>query len=134
MTYGGFWIRLVAKIIDGIVLAIFSGILGFGVGAVLSGAGAELAAVAGFLVQIAVGLAYTIFFIGKYAATPGKMALKLKVVTPDGGQVSYARAAGRALAEYVSAIILLIGYLIAAFDKEKRTLHDRIAGTRVVKG
>jgi len=80
-----------------------------------------------------IGVTYATFFIGKYAATPGKMACKLKVVTSDGGQVSYARAFGRYFAEFLSAIIFFIGYIMAAFDEEKRALHDRICDTRVIK-
>jgi uncharacterized RDD family membrane protein YckC len=60
------------------------------------------------------------------------MALKVHVVTADGGRVSYARALGRYFAKLLSAFTLLIGYIIAAFDPERRALHDRICNTRVV--
>jgi uncharacterized RDD family membrane protein YckC len=60
------------------------------------------------------------------------MALSLKVVRADGSKVSYMRAFGRAAAEIVSGILLLIGYIIAGFDDEKRALHDRMCDTRVV--
>ena len=86
-----------------------------------------------YIVNIGVAVAYTTWFLGKYAATPGKMALGLKVITADGGKVSYLKAFGRYFAEIVSGIILFIGYIMAAFDDEKRTLHDRICNTRVVK-
>lgn len=131
MAYAGFWLRLVAKIIDGIVLGVFSAVVGFLVTMALSAGTA--ATVVNFLIQTVAGFAYSIFFIGKYAATPGKMALKLKVVLPDGGKVSYARAFGRSAAEWLSFLTLLVGYIMAAFDSEKRTLHDRVAGTRVIK-
>ena len=79
-------------------------------------------------------IVFATYFIGRFAATPGKMICGLKVVTPDGaGSVSYARAAGRHLSEYISMIILAIGYIMAAFDSEKRALHDRICNTRVIK-
>ena len=86
-----------------------------------------------YTVTIGVAAAYTTWFLGKYAATPGKMALGLKVITADGGKVSYLKAFGRYFAEIVSGIILNIGYIMAAFDDEKRALHDRICNTRVVK-
>jgi uncharacterized RDD family membrane protein YckC len=76
---------------------------------------------------------YGTWFIGRFAATPGKMACGLRVVTADAGQVSYARALGRHFAEYLSSLILTIGYIMAAFDSEKRGLHDRICNTRVVR-
>jgi uncharacterized RDD family membrane protein YckC len=78
--------------------------------------------------------AYDTFFIGKFGATPGKMACRLKVVMPDGGPISYPRAIGRHFAEMISGMILCIGYLMVAFDKEQhRALHDRICNTRVIK-
>jgi uncharacterized RDD family membrane protein YckC len=72
------------------------------------------------------------FFIGKFGATPGKMLAKIKVVMPDGGRVSYARALGRHFAKILSGIILYIGFLMAFWDDEKRALHDRICSTRVI--
>ena len=83
--------------------------------------------------QYAVPAIYESWCVGKFAATPGKMACKLKVVLPDGGQVSYPRAIGRHFAKYISGMILLIGYIMAAFDKQKRSLHDRICDTRVIQ-
>ena len=61
------------------------------------------------------------------------MALNLRVVTPEGGDIGYLRALGRHVAEWISGFILLIGYIMAAFDAEKRTLHDRICNTRVIR-
>ena len=61
------------------------------------------------------------------------MALKLRIVRPDGSPLTYARAFGRHWGKFLSSITLLIGYIIAAFDSEKRALHDRICDTRVVR-
>jgi len=47
--------------------------------------------------------------------------------------ITYGRATGRCFAEILSGMICYIGYLMAAFDEEKRALHDRICNTRVVK-
>ena len=61
------------------------------------------------------------------------MACKIKVVTADGGRVSYARAFGRYFAKMLSAFTCMIGYIIAVFDNpQKRALHDHICNTRVV--
>ena len=83
--------------------------------------------------QYVIPAAYDTWFIGKFAATPGKMACKLKVVMAEGGRVSFARAIGRHFAKYISGLILGIGYIMAGFDEQKRTLHDRICDTRVIK-
>jgi uncharacterized RDD family membrane protein YckC len=72
--------------------------------------------------------------VGKYGATVGKMAAKIKIVNADGTPVSYGKAAGRYFAEILSSMICGIGYLMVAFDnEEKRALHDRICNTRVVR-
>lgn len=137
LDYAGFWIRFAAKFIDGIILTIIQWIIVFPLG-MISG---HAATASGFTMMMAlqqlIGIVfpacYTTFFIGKFRATPGKMACRLQVVMPDGGHVSYMRALGRNFAEYISALILLIGYIMAGFDNEKRALHDRICSTRVVK-
>lgn len=83
-------------------------------------------------VNLAIGLTYEVVMIGKYGATLGKMACKIKVVTADGGQVSYARALGRYFAKMLSGMVCAIGYIIACFDDERRALHDHLCNTRVV--
>jgi len=85
-----------------------------------------------FFIQMVIALSYEVFMIGKFGATLGKMAAKIKVVTADGGRVTYARALGRYFAKILSAAICAIGYIMAIFDDEKRALHDRICNTRVI--
>lgn len=141
--YAGFWIRFAAKIVDGLILAVPNFIVialtGLLTGALAKTAGlpdtaaAIIAIVVNWTFQLFLPVAYNTFFVGKFAATPGKMACGLQVALPDGGKVSYARAFGRCFAEWVSGFTLGIGYVIAAFDREKRALHDHICGTRVVK-
>jgi uncharacterized RDD family membrane protein YckC len=147
--YGGFWIRFVAKVIDGIIVGIANAIIripfmmmfGVGVGRLGMGRlgdgmifGPAMAGVLGIstLIGLAIGVAYEVYFLSAHGATPGKMALGLKVIRADGGPISPMLALARHFAEWVSAIILLIGYIMAAFDPEKRALHDRICETRVI--
>jgi len=132
MVYAGFWIRFGAKIIDGIILSAIGFVLGL-VGALIT-SHAVVNTIFQNTLSFAFSIAYGTYFLGKYRATPGKMACGLKVVRSDGEQISYARACGRSFAEILSSIILCIGYIIAAFDEEKRALHDRICDTRVIKG
>jgi uncharacterized RDD family membrane protein YckC len=137
MVYIGFWWRFAAATIDGIVLFLVNFVLGLVAGAsMLQTMGVENqpfgALVVTQLLGLIVGVSYETILTGKYGATLGKMACKMKVVTADGGRVSYARALGRYFAKMLSGIILLIGYIMAAFDSEKRALHDRICNTRVV--
>lgn len=75
---------------------------------------------------------YEILMIGKFGATLGKMAMSIKVVTPEGQPISYGRSVGRYFGKMLSGIILGIGYFMAFWDPEKRALHDRICHTRVI--
>jgi uncharacterized RDD family membrane protein YckC len=138
IEYAGFWLRFGAKILDGIILWVVGMGVGFAVTFAL-GAGGEgpnqmfAAQLVAGGINIVISLAYGTFFLGKFGATPGKMACKIRVVTPEGDSISYGRALGRCASEILSQLICYIGYLMAAWDDEKRTLHDRIAGTRVIK-
>jgi uncharacterized RDD family membrane protein YckC len=85
------------------------------------------------LTNITLAIIYAVFFISRYSATPGKMAVGLKLVRSDGSPLSTGRIIGRYFSEWLSSIILFIGYIIAAFDEEKRALHDRICDTRVIR-
>ena len=75
---------------------------------------------------------YLLAFTAAGGQTIGKMAMGLRVVTANGGRVGAGRALARMLASVVSVACLGVGLLPAAFDPERRTLHDRVAGTRVV--
>ncbi len=137
LTYAGFWIRFGAKMIDGIILWFVYLLVGFLAGIALDFSDQPEAAIASSLImsffQLLINAAYITFFLGRYSATPGKMACGLTVVQPDRRPISYPRALGRFFAELLSSIILCIGYIMAAFDSEKRALHDRICNTRVIR-
>jgi len=144
LEYGGFWIRFVAKFIDNIIMAIVQWAILIPTSMMVAPSMVQsgqqfptsgFAALMGLQVVLGISLpaAYSTFFIGRFSATLGKMACRLQVVTPEGGRVSYARALGRFFSEMISSMILAIGYIMAAFDDEKRTLHDRICSTRVVR-
>ncbi len=142
LRYAGFWIRVVAKILDILILVVpFLVIFAFVMAAMIPSARTHGTTPTfplifqGFLQLsfVFICVAYYVFFLGKYGATPGKMACKLKVVTSDGAKISYGRATGRYFSEIISGITCDIGYIIAAFDNpQKRALHDHICNTRVV--
>ncbi|MGD0278118.1 MAG: RDD family protein [Smithella sp.] len=135
-NYAGFWKRGGAVFIDGIILLIInlSMLLAFGLKLFVTKPAAAEMPLRNTLtiVQYIISFGYEVFFIGKYGATLGKMALKIKVINADGSKVGYLKAAGRYFAKILSGIILAIGYFMAAFDDEKRALHDRICNTRVI--
>jgi uncharacterized RDD family membrane protein YckC len=136
LDYATFGIRFGAKILDGIILWVVN--IGISVAAgMATGASGEEPnipmLIASVVVSLLLNIGYGTFFIGKFGATPGKMACKIKVVRPDGSPVGYGRAFGRIIAELLSGMICYIGYIMANFDEEKRSLHDRICDTRVIR-
>ncbi len=64
--------------------------------------------------------------------TLGKLALGIKVTDLDGRKISFDKATGRFFGRIVSTLILLAGYIMAAFTERRQALHDRMAGTLVV--
>lgn len=136
--YAGFWIRFVAVIIDGLITGFASAaVQAILVPTLALGQPSATRATAflgiAYLAAITISGAYESLFVYKFGATPGKMIFRLRVVRPDGGPISLPRAIGRYFAKMLSAIILAIGYIMAAFDNEKRALHDILVDTRVIK-
>ncbi|MGO8839288.1 MAG: RDD family protein [Limisphaerales bacterium] len=138
LNYAGFWIRFAAKFVDGLILGLPFLVVFFLVLIPQIRSGTPKPEQFSFLplmVQFAfifIQMAYQIFFLGKYGATPGKMLCKLKVVTAEGGPIGYGRATGRFFAEMLSGMACYIGYIMVAFDSQKRALHDYICNTRVI--
>lgn len=137
LPYAGFWVRFAAKFVDGLILGIPFLVLYFlAIYQLVRTQRPEEVSAVLWLAQLAfmpVQMIYSIVFVGRYGATPGKMLCKLRVVTPDGGRVSYGRATGRFFAELISGMVCYIGYLMVAFDSQKRGLHDHICSTRVIQ-
>jgi len=148
--YGGFWIRAGAYMIDQIALFLVRlpfelALRGYVFWQLFQSAsvskpqafwqsrGVLIAYGLYFIFILLLHLTYYVFFVGRYGATPGKMALKLQIVRSDFSKVSYLRALGRFFAQSLSGLLLYIGYIMAGFDSEKRALHDYICDTRVIK-
>lgn len=143
MEFASFGTRFAAYFVDGIITGVVGMICGavlgglFGLAGGLSGnhqlAGMIVLQILSVGVSIGVRAAYFIYFIGKDGQTPGKKLCKIKVVSADGSPVSYGKATGRFFGYMLSSLILCIGFLMAAWDEEKRALHDRLCNTRVIK-
>jgi uncharacterized RDD family membrane protein YckC len=138
--YAGFWIRVLAKLIDSaILIAIYAPISYLAAPLMLratSGgrltAGFFLLEGALLLFQVIGNGVYEVFFVSNYSATPGKMICGKKIVTADGGRLTLGQATRRYFANYLSSFTFGIGYIMVAFDDQKRALHDRICDSRVV--
>jgi len=73
-----------------------------------------------------------IMLIKKSGQTLGKIALQVRVVRPDGSPISTGQAWGRTLLRLVLGCLVILDYIPIFFTEEKTTLHDMIAGTRVI--
>ena len=134
--YGGFWRRSVAALVDGSILLAVSISMQEMLTPVVAERDATFQLVIGLVlsfVNLLIGAAYESILIHRYAATPGKMAMGLEVVRADGSAVSLGRAIGRHFAKMISGMVLGIGYLMVAFDAQKRGMHDMMCETRVLK-
>jgi uncharacterized RDD family membrane protein YckC len=147
--YAGFWIRLLAYVIDVVVLEFFAIAAGLilGIGLAIAGVLGKVepptsghplphAFVALFwLVGIVVTVGYNIYFNGgSWQATPGKRILGLHLITTTGEPVSGWLALGRWAAYALDGLTLYIGFVMIGWTREKTALHDIICGTRVVYG
>jgi len=146
--YAGFWLRVVALLIDSIIVNV---VLGIPIFLLMGGAGilngirsgnppedylGQFFAVFALLEAacfVAVWLYNALFESSSWQATPGKRALGLYVTDLAGQRVSFARASGRFFAKMISGLTLMIGYLMAGFTERKQALHDMIAGTLVLR-
>ena len=119
----GFWLRLGAALIDGILLTVL-----FTPMSIVLSSGAYL------LVSTLIGIAYyTLLEGGPRGQTVGKMACSIRVYDlANGGPIGYGRGFIRYIARILSALVLLLGYLWMLWDKEKQTWHDKFAGSVVV--
>jgi uncharacterized RDD family membrane protein YckC len=143
-AYAGFWRRAAAYIIDTIILtiggAVAGGIAGFILGAAMGAAGSNVERITavcggvGYVLGIVLNwLYFTLSESSAKRATLGKMALGIVVTDLEGRRISFGRANGRHWSKILSALMLLVGFLMVAFTSRKQGLHDMIAGCLVVK-
>lgn len=127
--YAGFWRRFSAYWLDAVLVNVVSFAITFSL--VTMQPGFDLAAT--LLGIVLSWLYYALMHSSRPQATLGKMAFGIKVTDLEGERISFLRATGRHFAAWVSAILLLIGFLMAAFTERKQALHDQMAGTLVVR-
>ena len=134
--YVGFWARVGAAIIDTILMLIIVGPLL----TMIYGRdywlreGVLIAGPADFLLNWLLPAVAVILFWVYRQATPGKMAIRAKIVDArTGGKPSTGQLVGRYLAYYVSIIPLMLGIIWVGIDGRKQGFHDKLAGTLVVR-
>lgn len=120
----GFVDRLVAFIIDAIILAIPAIIINFITD--------EMAIRQ--LLGLIIGVAYAVYFWTSTGQTPGKSVMKLKVVHADGGNLlTPGQAVVRYIGYIISGIAIFLGFLWVIWDPKHEGWHDKIATTKVIK-
>lgn len=122
-VYAGFGRRLLASIIDGLIISVPNYVCQYFMGDYES-----------YGVTIAISWLYdALQESGPAQATLGKRAMNIKVTNMSGERISFGTATGRHFGKYVSMLILFIGYLMNLWDDKRQTLHDKMAGCVVVK-
>jgi uncharacterized RDD family membrane protein YckC len=153
ILYAGFWVRLVANLVDGLILGIpfgfvvlfviMSGVLGITLhrapvdpreAAVLLGPVFGIFFLAFLALMILQWLYFALMESSARQATVGKSLMSLRVTDLEGQPLSFGHATGRFFAKIISGMIPFgIGYIMAGFTAKKQALHDMIAGTLVLK-
>ena len=141
-AYAGLQLRIVAFILDVMVLISFGMLFAAAVLALLvidadNGNPSDRA----FLISGVILALYLVAFVPLYhillwssrGQTVGMMAVHIRVLSRNGGRVSLWRSALRFFGRVFSVLPLFLGLLMALFDRKRRTLHDRLAGTVVVE-
>jgi len=149
--YGGFWIRLLAHLIDHVILGAVAAPLFFitvlpSIIRIAHQAERDqepspemiIAIVSSVFVYIALAfvgqwLYEALLTSSSWQGTIGKRVLRLKVVDEAGNRIGFGRATGRFFAKILSSMFLYIGFIMIGFTERKTGLHDMLAGTKVLK-
>ncbi len=151
--YAGFWIRVAASLIDKFLIAMITMPLTIMIyGDLVWKNESIILGPADFLINhVLPSIAIMLFWLYK-SATPGKMALNIKIVDADtGGKLSVGQIMGRYFAYILASLVFSIGiiwpsnlslavsllaslvFIWVAFDKRKQGWHDKLAKTVVIR-
>jgi uncharacterized RDD family membrane protein YckC len=152
-AYGAFWRRLLASLIDLLVVGIPFWLIvlalvlhgdrfGYhydanpppGQSPITGGPSDPVLAALEITFAIPTWLYDALLISSRRQATVGQMALGMRVTDLEGGRISFGRATGRHFTSILSGAILGIGYLMIIWTERKQALHDIIAGTLVLRG
>lgn len=140
--YAGLWRRFVAYVIDAFIIGVVTSFIIFAsvvLVAALTGVMNETiearmeAILQRLLYSLGAWLYFSLYESSRKQATPGKLALGIKVVGPDRARISFGRATGRFFATALSNLTFGVGYVMVGFTPKKQALHDMIANCFVVR-
>lgn len=135
VEYAGFWERVVASIIDTIILLVITSPILYAIYGEEYWSGETFSkGVWDFIISYIIPAVIVILFWVYKSATPGKMIMKLKVVNVNTLEpLTAPQAVGRYLGYYISTLFLCLGFIWVAFDKRKQGWHDKLANSTVIK-
>jgi uncharacterized RDD family membrane protein YckC len=139
--YAGFWLRLVATLVDSLALFIPFCIVEFiatvivKLGSASKGyePGAVMLLVLPLMAIVATWLYFSVMESSSWQATLGKKLMGLYVTDIEGQRLSLGRATWRTFAKYLSSITAGVGYLMCGFTEKKQALHDMVANCLVLR-
>ena len=132
-NYAGFWIRVVAYVIDIVILGVVGSVIDIAFHANPSDPQATGTGIAG-LINFAIGIAYFVGFWSAWSATLGQRVLNLRVVDSSTMQpITAGKAVLRYIGLIVAFLVCFIGVIWVAFDARKQGWADKIASTVVVR-
>ena len=121
--YASVWKRFFAFLIDVFIFVILFWVLA----QVMDNASVSLT------LLVLIWLYYALLESSPLQASVGKIIIGLKVVDKRGRRLSFWQATERILSKLITNITFYFGFFIAAFDKRKQTLHDRISHSAVIR-
>jgi uncharacterized RDD family membrane protein YckC len=139
LRYGGFWVRFLAILLDGIVIGVITSALAvFALGGPMfvttSSAGAITVNYTANAFGALIGLIYFVGFWGWRGQTPGMIPFDMRIVmASDGTKPDWVRMLLRYVGLLIGIAVFFIGVIWAGFDRRKQGWHDKIAGTVVVR-
>jgi uncharacterized RDD family membrane protein YckC len=133
-AYGGFWRRGIAAAIDWLLIGVVVS-LSIGYHGQLAPPHSTVKLVVYYALAVAVvWLYFAAMEASALRATLGKRVVGVRVTTLDGRRIGFGRATARLLAKLLSLAPLGLGFVLAGVDARKQALHDKVAGTLVVRG
>jgi serine/threonine protein kinase len=131
--FAGFGQRFIASLIDGIVLWIAGVLIGAIALVLASDSTYDSLTCCLQLLPTGLSFSYYTYFHAHSGQTPGKKAMRIKVVSSDGSPVSTGKSIVRTIGYWISTLFFCLGFLWMLWDQDKQTWHDKMAGTYVIK-
>ena len=139
VQYGGFWVRVVAFILDAIILGLLTSAVAPFVGAgpmmeTTTSAGGVTINYGTNALGTLFGLLYFVGFWSLRGQTPGMIPFRMRIVkASDGTRPDWVICLLRYVGLIISFVVILIGVIWVAFDSRNQGWMDKIAGTLVVR-